>query len=491
MKKQALVAAVLAATAMSSTAFAATNPFKDLPEGHWAYDAIQMLAEDGVIEGYGDGTFNGTKTMNRYEMAEIVAKASEKYGTAALKDKGVLKKLEREFATELKDMDVRLTAVENDVKEMKKGISSFKWWGDARMRHFRNKNSIGVSGGSESARKELGGARSQNEMRIRLGLYGEPAENLSVTGQLKAENANIARSDYNHEHYAGKNYEKMSFNRLQLDWHAKNGFTVSAGRNELKLGQGLIYWENPIDGVMVRKDFKQASLLLGVGDAECATWSDRAEYAAFADLSVAVSPAVKLTATYYNSHSDANSAVNFVETWDNGASWSNYWSTHNTSRNFQQVAVGINAQLAPKWNLIAEGIHNGASITRKITYGDKGGNGSNADISPRDQRNGFWSRLTYGKLVWNKANTWNVYGEYFALGGLAIDSSCWTHRLNIAGGNGYGGSGTRGWGLGFNYMLAPNTNLELTYYKLKPYDANATGFSRYDDTAYAALTYSF
>ena len=77
MKKQALVAAILAATAMSSTAFAATNPFKDLPEGHWAYDAIQMLAEDGVIEGYGDGTFNGTKTMNRYEMAEIVAKASE------------------------------------------------------------------------------------------------------------------------------------------------------------------------------------------------------------------------------------------------------------------------------------------------------------------------------------------------------------------------------------------------------------------------------
>jgi hypothetical protein len=91
MKKQALVAAILAATAMSSTAFAATNPFKDLPEGHWAYDAIQMLAEDGVIEGYGDGTFNGTKTMNRYEMAEIVAKASEKYGTAALKDKGIIK----------------------------------------------------------------------------------------------------------------------------------------------------------------------------------------------------------------------------------------------------------------------------------------------------------------------------------------------------------------------------------------------------------------
>ena len=51
MKKQALVAAILAATAMSSTAFAATNPFKDLPEGHWAYDAVEQLAADGSIHG--------------------------------------------------------------------------------------------------------------------------------------------------------------------------------------------------------------------------------------------------------------------------------------------------------------------------------------------------------------------------------------------------------------------------------------------------------
>ena len=70
----------------------------DVPANHWSYDALAMLAKDGVIEGYGDGTFQGDKLMNRYEMAEIVAKAAEKYGTAALKDKGVINKLEREYA---------------------------------------------------------------------------------------------------------------------------------------------------------------------------------------------------------------------------------------------------------------------------------------------------------------------------------------------------------------------------------------------------------
>ena len=51
-------------------------------------------------------------------------------------------------------------------------------------------------------------------------------------------------------------------------------------------------------------------------------------------------------------------------------------------------------------------------------------------------------------------------------------------------------------GLGASYMLAPNTNLELTWYKLKPYsegynNAGQSKFSNYDNVAYAALTYSF
>ncbi|MDY2686119.1 MAG: hypothetical protein SOV43_08090 [Selenomonadaceae bacterium] len=48
LKKQALIAAILAATtvtAVSATpAFAKTaNPFKDLPADQWAYDAVTML----------------------------------------------------------------------------------------------------------------------------------------------------------------------------------------------------------------------------------------------------------------------------------------------------------------------------------------------------------------------------------------------------------------------------------------------------------------
>ena len=498
MKKKALVAAVLAATTLSATtAFAASNPFNDVPADHWSYDALEMLAKDGVLEGYGDGTFRGDQLMNRYEMAEVVAKAAEKYGTADLKDKGVINKLEREYKAELNDMEVRLTAVESDVADMKKGMSSFKWWGDARMRVFENKKGMNISGAKNGATEDINKyhTKDQAEMRIRLGFAGNPAPNLSVTGQLKAENENISREDYDSSHYAGKNDEKMSFNRLQLDWYAKNGFTASAGRNELCLGQGLLYWENPVDGIMVKKEFgDKASLLLGAGDTSAATWDNSAGYATFANLSAKVSPAVTLTAAYFNQNSDAvNYHEGFAE-WNNNGKYyykANKKDDHlySTKRDFQQLALGVNAQLSNKWNLIAEGVHNNVDFNHVTTYKDN--TVTHYANKPNANKNGFWSRLTYGHQIWSKANTWQAFGEYFSFGGLAVDSSGWPHRLNIAGGNGYGGQGARGWGLGFDYMLANNTNLELTWYKLKPYDSNNAGFSDYKDTAYASLTYSF
>ena len=62
--KKTLVSALTTALVVgaASTTFAAANPFSDVPADHWAHDAITQLANDGVIEGYGDNTFQGTKT---------------------------------------------------------------------------------------------------------------------------------------------------------------------------------------------------------------------------------------------------------------------------------------------------------------------------------------------------------------------------------------------------------------------------------------------
>lgn len=46
------------------------------PKDHWAYDAIAELAAKGIIEGYPDGTFRGTRAMTRHELAIVSLRPS-------------------------------------------------------------------------------------------------------------------------------------------------------------------------------------------------------------------------------------------------------------------------------------------------------------------------------------------------------------------------------------------------------------------------------
>lgn len=205
-EEKALIAAVLAATTLTATtAFAAQNPFKDLPEGHWAYDAVTMLAQDGVIDGYGDGNFKSDKLMNCYEMAEIVSKAVAKYDGLRPQDKGAVKKLEQEFGAELKDMDVRFKGVEEDVKELKKGQSSFKWFGDARIRYQTNYDGRDGTWYERQCQPPYSGKSAS-------GIYGEPAKNLTVVGHLKMDNTTNKTDGF------GWNYNQMEMHIVLLFW---------------------------------------------------------------------------------------------------------------------------------------------------------------------------------------------------------------------------------------------------------------------------------
>ncbi len=114
--KKSLVSALTTALVVgaASTTFAAANPFSDVPADHWAYDAVAQLAAEGVVEGYGDGTFVGGQEITRYEMAQMVAKAMAKGATSAQLDK-----LAAEFAAELNSLGVRVAALEKKVDNVK------------------------------------------------------------------------------------------------------------------------------------------------------------------------------------------------------------------------------------------------------------------------------------------------------------------------------------------------------------------------------------
>ena len=65
MMKKTLVLAMAMVLGVTASVYA-TNPFSDVPAGHWSYSAVERLAAAGIIDGYGNGSFGGDRLMTRY-----------------------------------------------------------------------------------------------------------------------------------------------------------------------------------------------------------------------------------------------------------------------------------------------------------------------------------------------------------------------------------------------------------------------------------------
>ncbi len=170
MKKSiVLTLALVFVLGIAGTAFAA-NPFVDVPAKHWAYDAVAKLAQAGIVDGYGDGTFKGDKTMTRYEMAQVVAKAMARSDKADAEQKAAIDKLAVEFSTELNNMGVRVAKLEK-----KAAADSVNITGYARLRYDKQ------SYGEEDKQNQL-------ILRTRLFVNGNINEDWSYAGRLQVEN---------------------------------------------------------------------------------------------------------------------------------------------------------------------------------------------------------------------------------------------------------------------------------------------------------------
>lgn len=107
---------------------AVATPLADVPANHWAYQYIQSLAADGLIDGYPDGAFKGDRPLTRYEMAAIVARAIAKLeegriDTATLASKADLEKLQKlvdALKDELDALGVRVSNLEDSLDALDK-----------------------------------------------------------------------------------------------------------------------------------------------------------------------------------------------------------------------------------------------------------------------------------------------------------------------------------------------------------------------------------
>ena len=132
MKKLLIATAVVVLAAFAAPAFAATNPFMDVPASHWAYDAVAQLASRGVVSGYPDGTYKGSQPISRYEMASIIARslAYVDNDKASKQDVEMLKRLIVEFSDELTALGVTVDALDGRVGQLESDLGGWKLSGE-------------------------------------------------------------------------------------------------------------------------------------------------------------------------------------------------------------------------------------------------------------------------------------------------------------------------------------------------------------------------
>jgi len=125
-----LLAASFAGAALTVSGPASATPFSDVPANHWAYQYIQSLAADGLIDGYPDGLFKGDRPLTRYEMAVVIARVIAKlqenvkpappYTGPSKADLEKLQKLIDALKDELDSLGVRVTNVEDSLSSLDK-----------------------------------------------------------------------------------------------------------------------------------------------------------------------------------------------------------------------------------------------------------------------------------------------------------------------------------------------------------------------------------
>ena len=172
--------AALAALMLTTSSFVmADNAFSDVNPDDWSYKAVSQLADEGVIDGYPDGTFKGNKNITRYEMGQIVARLMAKEDTLTADQKATLDKLSTDYAGELDNLGVRVDKLENQVFKDTTFLYDFR---ASAMPSYDN-----IFKDSDHDHDDSMGFRfrvnSYTKMTPRVWLYGQLETHMSMNGK--------------------------------------------------------------------------------------------------------------------------------------------------------------------------------------------------------------------------------------------------------------------------------------------------------------------
>lgn len=169
MKHCLLKTAMAALFATAAFTVSAANPFADVDTSSWAYQAVSQLSDQGVVDGYPDGTFKGDKNVSRYELAQIIARLMAKENSLNDSQKAAVQKLSAEYADDLQNLGVR-------VKELEKKTGNLSTITELRVQDIPRYDNVYKD--SKSSHDEL-------SLRVRINTMANVNDRSTVYSQLE------------------------------------------------------------------------------------------------------------------------------------------------------------------------------------------------------------------------------------------------------------------------------------------------------------------
>ena len=426
--KKTLVSALTTALVVgaASTTFAAANPFADVPADHWAYDAVAQLVQDGIINGYGNGsTYAGDQNMSRYEMAQIVAKAMAKSDAADNNNKALIDKLAAEFSDELANLGVRVADLEAKTDNVKwEGFVRYDW------------NTTNFAQGEHRDREE-------NVLKLRL----EPTMTINENWTAHARiDADFQKDDVSDN-------VKKDISRAWTEGQY--------GKFNVKLGRFGTF-SDASHGLVMDDDVTGAEFTYAPSE----NWKVKATAARTAGLSdrIAKSADNKNEATYWAV--EANYANG---KWDAGVGYHNVLATHTyqggDNSSFRIADLGV-----------------GYAFDKNVKLTGDYAKGSSQNLKENAANNAYSIQLNYKGADAADAGSWGAYVAYRQLAPFATLVPTYDFKA------GYEGFYTlKGWEIGADYTFAKNIVATAKYFNGKDTGADrgtddkATGvFTRVD-----------
>ena len=433
--KKILAMAAVAALAAGASVYAA-NPFSDVSTSDWAYQAVADLSDQGVVEGYPDGTFKGENNITRYEMAQIIARLMAKEDQLNAEQRATVDKLAGEYADELDNLGVR-------VSNLEKKVGNIAWSGDARMRYTAKDDNNDAWDG-----------------RVQLALKATVNDNTTVNARFRS----------NLDFKSGADSDTYA-NVLNVTTQGKYA-SLKLGRYGLAIGNqdGWLYnGDKGVDGAELGLNLgPNVKAAVGFGELDMKTGSDRllgndrdVIYAtANADLKVAGLNLAYLATKGSFDTKDKDNKVN---------------GTYH--KDVELAQAGLTVPVAG-FNVFGE--------YTKNTLADEGGTAWNAGVS-------------YGKLDLKKAGSFNLTAAYNDVEQNVYFGSTGWHNGMLDNAYDLLQETTAGkyadeltfWAVRGNVTLAENTFLHAEYAFAGDYKNASQGVDDPDDTYSVSLNYVF